>query len=181
IAGTRVVRVGETLDIDALLRWMVEQGFERVPAIEIPGEFCMHGGILDLFPADAEDPIRIELFGNEVESIRRFDAETQRKLEDLTEVELTIVGARKETPAEADSSSGDGHARSKDRSAARPADESLLDSLPAGTWIALGELADMLEEGKTYLTRLENPQGLFSVAHTMERLVKFPTVTIAAI
>ena len=38
-------------------------GFERVPAIEIPGEFCMHGGIFDLFPADAEDPVRIELFG----------------------------------------------------------------------------------------------------------------------
>ena len=48
-----------------------------MPAIEIPGEFCMHGGILDLFPADAEDPIRIELFGEEVERIRRFDAETQ--------------------------------------------------------------------------------------------------------
>ncbi len=87
------VRVGETLEIETLLRWLVEQGFERVPAIEVPGEFCLHGGILDLFPADAEDPIRIELFGNEIESIRRFDAETQRKLEELTEVELTIVGA----------------------------------------------------------------------------------------
>lgn len=75
-AGTRVVRVGETLEIETLLRWLVEQGFERVPAIEVPGEFCLHGGILDLFPADAEDPIRIELFGNEIESIRRFDAET---------------------------------------------------------------------------------------------------------
>ncbi len=181
-AGTRTVRVGETLDIDALLRWLVEQGFEHVPAIEIPGEFCMHGGILDLFPADAEDPIRIELFGNEVESIRRFDAETQRKLEDLTEVELTIVGARKDpekrlkvriSPTE--------RARRAAAPANRPADESLLDSLPPGTWIALGEVADIVEEGKTYLTRMENPRGLFSVAHTMERLTKFPSLTIAAI
>jgi transcription-repair coupling factor (superfamily II helicase) len=176
VAGTRIVRVGETLDIDGLLRWLVEQGFEHVSAIEIPGEFCMHGGILDLFPADAEDPIRIELFGNEVESIRRFDAETQRKLEDLTEVELTIVGARKET-TDADSTPADG----KGRSGGQSVGESLIDSLPTGTRIALGELADIVEEGKTYLNRMENPRGLFTVAHTMERLTKFPSLTIAAI
>jgi transcription-repair coupling factor (superfamily II helicase) len=176
-AGTRTVHVGETLDIDGLLRWLVEQGFERVPAIEVPGEFCLHGGIFDLFPADAEDPIRIELFGNEVESIRRFDAETQRKLEDLTEIELTIVGARKDGPDESGSSAADGNGHNK----ARAAEESLLDSLPPGTWIALGELADLVEEGKTYLTRMENPRGLFSVPHTMERITKLPTLTIAAI
>jgi transcription-repair coupling factor (superfamily II helicase) len=176
-AGTRVVRVGETLEIETLLRWLVEQGFERVPAIEVPGEFCLHGGILDLFPADAEDPIRIELFGNEIESIRRFDAETQRKLEELTEVELTIVGARAEGSDDLLSSTPGGNGLRTGRAA----EESLLDSLPPGTWIALGELADIVEEGKTYLTRMENPRGLFSVPHTMERLTKFPSVTIAAI
>jgi transcription-repair coupling factor (superfamily II helicase) len=175
--GTRVVRVGETLEIETLLRWLVEQGFERVPAIEVPGEFCLHGGILDLFPADAEDPIRIELFGNEIESIRRFDAETQRKLEELTEVELTIVGARQEGSDDLVSNASGGNGPRTGRTA----EESLLDSLPPGTWIALGELADIVEEGKTYLTRMENPRGLFSVPHTMERLTKFPSVTIAAI
>ncbi len=182
VAGTRTVRVGETLEIDGLLRWLVEQGFERVPAIEIAGEFCMHGGILDLFPADAEDPIRIELFGEEVESIRRFDAETQRKLEDLTEVELTIVGARKEPAADLGESAAEDKGLRNDRTANdRAAEESLIDSLPAGTWIALGELADIVEEGKTYLMRMENPRGLFTVAHTLERLTKFPSLTVAAI
>jgi transcription-repair coupling factor (superfamily II helicase) len=182
VAGTRTVRVGETLEIDGLLRWLVEQGFERVPAIEIAGEFCMHGGILDLFPADAEDPIRIELFGEEVESIRRFDAETQRKLEDLTEVELTIVGARKEPAADLGESATEDKGSRNDRTANdRAAEESLIDSLPAGTWIALGELADIVEEGKTYLMRMENPRGLFTVAHTLERLTKFPSLTVAAI
>ncbi len=176
-AGTRTVRVGETLEIEGLLRWLVEQGFERVPAIEVPGEFCLHGGIFDLFPADAEDPIRIELFGEEVESIRRFDAETQRKLEDLTEVELTIVGARNDAATELGSDSPEDN-RSRN---GRAADESLIDSLPAGTWIALGEIADIVEEGKTYLTRMENPRGLFSVPYTLERLTQFPSLTIAAI
>jgi transcription-repair coupling factor (superfamily II helicase) len=177
VAGTRIVRVGETLEIDGLLRWLVEQGFERVPAIEVPGEFCLHGGILDLFPADAEDPIRIELFGEEVESIRRFDAETQRKLEDLTEVELTIVGARKEPADDLGASAVEDKGSRIDRAA----EESLIDSLPAGTWIALGELADIVDEGKTYLMRMENPRGLFTVAHTLERLTKFPSLTVAAI
>ena len=97
--GTRRVRVGDAVDTEELLRWLVDRGFERVPAIEVPGEFSMHGGIFDLFPADAEDPVRIELFGNEVESIRRFDAETQRKLEDLSEVELTVLAGRLRGPA----------------------------------------------------------------------------------
>ena len=63
----------------------------------------------------------------------------------------------------------------------RAAEESLIDSLPAGTWIVLGELADIVEEGKTYLMRIENPRGLFTVAHTLERLTKFPSLTVAAI
>ena len=98
LQGTRRVCVGDVVDTEELLRWLVDRGFERVPAIEVPGEFCMHGGIFDLFPADAEDPVRIELFGNEVESIRRFDAETQRKLEDLTEVELTVAPQSRRRP-----------------------------------------------------------------------------------
>src|SRR5262249_55900302 len=68
--GTRRLRVGEDLETEELLRWLVDRGFERVPAIEVPGEFSLHGGILDLYPADVEDPIRVELFGDTIDSIR---------------------------------------------------------------------------------------------------------------
>jgi len=168
--GTRVVRVGDRLDTEDMLRWLIERGFERVPAIEVRGEFSMHGGILDLFPADAEDPLRIELFGNEIESIRRFDAETQRKLAELTEVELTVLGA---VPREANGTS--------QPAGSSGAGESFLDLLPEGTCVALCELTEMLDEAKAYLGRLDNARGLFSVPATMERLTQFPSVTIAAI
>ncbi len=158
--GTRRVRVGDVVDTEELLRWLVDRGFERVPAIEVPGEFCMHGGIFDLFPADAEDPVRIELFGNEVESIRRFDAETQRKLEDLTEVELTVLkaGGGSQAPT-----------------------EGFLDALPAETRVVLCEVSDLMDEAKAYLGRLDDARGLFSIPATMTRLTQFPSVTIAAI
>ena len=78
-ASTRTLAVGETIEPEQLVRWLVDRGFARVAAIELSGEFSMHGGILDLFPQTEADPFRIEFFGDEIESIRRFDATTQRK------------------------------------------------------------------------------------------------------
>ena len=170
-AGNARVSAWETsVDTEDLLRWLVDCGFERVPAIEVPGEFCLHGGIFDLFPADAEDPVRIELFGNEVESIRRFDAETQRKLEDLTEVELTVLRA---------GSAGSRHGqvlrrRPTTRKVHNRSGESFLESLPAESAVVLCELGDLLEEAKAYLGRLDDARGLFSVPATMARLTQFP-------
>lgn len=174
--GTRRVRVGDSVDTEDLLRWLVDCGFERVPAIEVPGEFCLHGGIFDLFPADAEDPVRIELFGNEVESIRRFDAETQRKLEDLTEVELTVLRARS-----GGSEAGKSSQKYAGAAPAEPEGESFLESISAESAVILCELGDLVEEAKAYLGRLDDVKGLFSVPATMTRLTKFPSASIAAI
>ena len=73
-ASSRVLRVGKDVDVEELLRWLIERGFERVPAVELPGEVSVHGGIVDIFPTDSEDPLRLEFFGDELESLRRFDA-----------------------------------------------------------------------------------------------------------
>ncbi|MGQ0633503.1 MAG: transcription-repair coupling factor [Planctomycetaceae bacterium] len=165
--ATHSLRVGDSLAPDDLLRWLVEQGFENVTAIELPGEFSMHGGILDVFPHSDAEPLRIEFFGDEIESIRRFEVETQRKTDDLTEIAL--VAARPVSGAAAD-----------EASAVDPS-TSALDWLPEGSRIALVELAEMLDEGRHYLGRLDNPRGFFSVDSTIQRCIAFPTVTIAAI
>ena len=73
--GRRVVAVEE------LTAWLVERGMARVEVVEVAGEFSLRGGILDVFPPDAAEPVRIEFFGDEVESIRPFDPETQRSLD----------------------------------------------------------------------------------------------------
>jgi len=162
-AGTRLLKVGDVLDANELLRWLVQRGFERVPTIERPGEFCVHGGIIDLFPPAAINPIRMELFGEDIDSLRYFDVETQRKVEDLQTVRITAVT----TAADEDSSSW--------------GEANLLDSLPADCWIAMSELQDIVEEGKRYLQRLENPRGLFGVDATLARCTAHPTVTISAL
>jgi len=172
--GMRGLSVGEERDPDELLRWLVERGFERVPAIEVPGEFSMHGGIVDLFPPDATDPFRIEFFGDEIESIRRFDVLSQRKLEDLKEVQLTLVApADRETNGRLKSGSGGDDVRQTGNS--------FVDSLPPESWIVLAELADLVEEGKSHLARLDDPRGLFSAEAALARCTQHATVTVSAI
>jgi len=180
-AATRTLQVGEEIDVEAFLRWLIQRGCERVTAIEMPGEFSMHGGILDIFSPDAFDPLRIEFFGDQIESIRRFDVETQRKLQDLIETDLALV-----SPVESRESRVESERRSVDPRPStldpRPStSESFLDSLSAESWIVLVELTELLDEGKQYLARLADPRGLYSVAATMARATEFPTVTLAAI
>ena len=92
-AATREIRVGGRVDEQELTRWLVERGGHATTAVELPGEFSLRGGILDIFAPDAEDPVRIELFGDEVESIRRFDVATQRSLATLEATTITLLGA----------------------------------------------------------------------------------------
>ena len=92
-AATREIRVGGRVDEQELTRWLVERGGHATTAVELPGEFSLRGGILDIFAPDAEDPVRIELFGDEVESIRRFDVATQRSLATLEVDDDHALGA----------------------------------------------------------------------------------------
>ncbi|MGM8366141.1 transcription-repair coupling factor [Virgibacillus sp. W0181] len=80
---------GETIIIDACLQALIDMGYERVEMVTAPGEFSVRGGIIDIYPVTEKYPVRIELFDDEVDSIRYFDADTQRSMEKRTEV---IVG-----------------------------------------------------------------------------------------
>ncbi len=80
VAGTRVLRIGQGLDLEKTLHGWQEIGYEPVSVVEMAGQFSRRGGIVDIFPAAAERPVRIELFGDEVESMRYFDPTTQRSL-----------------------------------------------------------------------------------------------------
>ncbi|MDW8068023.1 MAG: transcription-repair coupling factor [Anaerolineae bacterium] len=95
-AGNHTLRVGQTLDLEATLRRWAGLGYEPVSVVEMPGQFSHRGGILDIFPPGDDAPVRIELFGPEIESIRRFDPATQRSAARLEEV--TVVPAREALP-----------------------------------------------------------------------------------
>jgi transcription-repair coupling factor (superfamily II helicase) len=77
------LEVGQTIDRDALVEQLVAAGYARMPLVEERGELAVRGGIVDLFPPHRRRPVRIELLGDEVESIREFDAASQRSQEKL--------------------------------------------------------------------------------------------------
>jgi transcription-repair coupling factor (superfamily II helicase) len=78
LASMKILRVGAVIDFEKTLQEWQEIGYERVSVVEAPGQFSQRGGILDLFPAAAPFPVRIELFGDEVDTLRYFDPSTQR-------------------------------------------------------------------------------------------------------
>ncbi len=156
----RLIRVEQTLPMEKLVLWLTEQNFQPMTAVEMPGEFSRRGGILDVYSPDAEAPYRLEFVGDEVESIRQFSPESQRSLGDLKAVEIT---AQNQDLAGADALRGH-----------------LCDYLPPGSWTLLAELAELEEQGKSYLERAASIIGLFSVPGVFQQLIRFPNVRLSA-
>ncbi|MGE5628190.1 MAG: transcription-repair coupling factor [Solirubrobacterales bacterium] len=82
------VSVGDIKDFDDLNIKLIQSGYQRVDLVEGRGEFSIRGGILDIFPPSSPDPYRIELFGDEVDSIRSFNTESQRSIEKVKNIEI---------------------------------------------------------------------------------------------
>ena len=85
---TITVNTGDTAPPAALIETLVRNGFEHVEFVEQPGELAMRGGILDVFPFVGDYPVRLEFFGDEIDSIREFDIHTQRSVSRLTTARL---------------------------------------------------------------------------------------------
>ena len=84
----RTFKVGDAVDFEAIKKDMVLLGYDREEQIEGPGQFAVRGGILDIYPLTEEVPIRVELWGDEIDSIRTFDVESQRSIENLQEITI---------------------------------------------------------------------------------------------
>ena len=84
----RRITVGSRVDVESLLHWAVAHGYLSVPLVQAPGELAHRGGIVDLFAPGSDLPVRVDLFGDEVETIRTFDPSTQRSTARLREIRL---------------------------------------------------------------------------------------------
>lgn len=82
------ISVGDEVDFKELSKILVEAGYDRVDVVEGKGEFSLRGGLLDLFPTNSIYPYRIELFGDEIDSIRTFNTESQRSIEKVNCIEV---------------------------------------------------------------------------------------------
>jgi transcription-repair coupling factor (superfamily II helicase) len=155
--SSRLLRRGDSIDGDELLRWLAASHFHPTSAVELPGEFSHRGGIIDIFAPDWEQPVRVELFDDKIESLRQFEISSQRSLNTFDELEVTILDSLKTGEAQ------------------------FADFLPADTWFLFLELEQIEQVGKQYLERLENPQGMHSVATVLRRCRQFGVSTASAI
>ena len=87
-AFTFFLKQGTRLDVDALRAQLALAGYQHVTQVVSPGEFSVRGGLIDLFPMGSTLPYRLDLFGDDIESIKTFDADTQRTLYPVPEVRL---------------------------------------------------------------------------------------------
>ena len=93
------IRMGDEVPLEDVLAHLESIGYEKREPVEMVGEYSLRGGILDIFPAEADRPVRIELFGDLIESIRRFDVETQRSVLKTNEVTVLPLLEYPKSPA----------------------------------------------------------------------------------
>ncbi|MEM7240223.1 MAG: transcription-repair coupling factor, partial [Pseudomonadota bacterium] len=83
-----IAEASQQIDIDGLITWLTGMGYNRASTVIEAGDFAVRGGIIDIFPPGERNPVRLDFFGDVLESARRFDAESQRTLETIGRVEL---------------------------------------------------------------------------------------------
>ncbi|MBA0446316.1 transcription-repair coupling factor [Stenotrophomonas maltophilia] len=88
IGGSFDLKVGQRLDLEAEKRRLESAGYRNVPQVMDPGDFAVRGGLLDVFPMGAEEPLRVELLDEDIDSIRAFDPESQRSLDRVEAVHM---------------------------------------------------------------------------------------------
>jgi len=88
IGGSFDLKVGQRLDLEAEKRRLESAGYRNVPQVMDPGDFAVRGGLLDVFPMGADEPLRVELLDEDIDSIRAFDPESQRSLDKVESVHM---------------------------------------------------------------------------------------------
>jgi len=152
-AGRLSLRGGDEMPVETLFQWLVAGGFEHVEQVDQQGEFAHRGGIVDIFPMGSAQAVRVEFFGDRVESVRLFDLDTQRSTRTVDCFDLTVAAAALQADP----------ARST----------SLLDYLPAETVVCMVEPAEVRELAGELFRRLEetraadslrllDPEGVFA-------------------
>ncbi len=148
----RIIATGRRVDVDDLRNWLVQAGYHATSSVQLPGEFAMRGGIMDIYPPDEPMPVRIELFDNEVESLRTFDITSQRSIEQRSELQLLAVQG----------------------SVAQ--DGSLLDYLTERTVVFVHEQRTITAATDAFLHRVPFPERFPAPETAWKRIGEFPIV-----
>ena len=145
--------VGREFDMQEIAAWLVARGFERLDQVEQPGDFAIRGGILDIFDSPDQDPLRLEFFGDELESIRRFEVSSQRSTQNVQDAQITRVGSAATNDAQQTCC--------------------FLNYLPDHCLLVLNEPAEVAEVANTLLERMDQPVGYFTFPALMQNADRF--------
>jgi transcription-repair coupling factor (superfamily II helicase) len=176
-SSTRRLAVGDNVEPEEIRRWLAEAGFSATTAVQLPGEFATRGGLLDIYSADQPQPLRLEWFGDEIESIRRFDPGSQRSIESLQQVEITAVGV---TPDPVLADPYNDPVRAEQSPAVKRSTDALgpiTDYLPADTLIVLVDPSDAKKSAEDLYRRSSAGANLISFDELMKSLSTFRIVT----
>ncbi len=153
LEGDKQVLVsGKRIDLIALRKWLLLSGYHSTSSVQLPGEFAVRGGILDIFPPDEPLPIRVELFDDEIESLRSFDVVSQRSIEKREQLQLLAVQG----------------------SVAQ--DGSLLDYLPVDTLVVIFEQPSIMAAAQLFLQRVPFPERFAAPETIWQRLLQHETL-----
>ncbi len=165
--GCLHLHTGETRNLEQLAEEIAHAGYQQMDLVDVPGTFSRRGGILDIFPANQEHPIRLEFFGDEIESIRLFSPDDQRSFRTLSEVN-TIPSREIILPKEAGARFGQkpglrGHPMAALAEAERLPDgaefyaplfterlETLFDYLPGDTVVVLDQPGELRKQAEAF-------------------------------
>ena len=141
----------EAVSFDGMLTWLADSGYERVEDIEVLGDFACRGGIIDVYAPGNDQPIRIEFFGDEIDSIRFFDIDTRRSIQNI--VEVVLPNCKKEDRIESQGT--------------------LLEYMPANTIVMIEEGTEVIEFGRIFRDRAWQPESMWEVEDIFKAAAKF--------
>ena len=153
----RRLRRGDALDPLDLIEWLEAQGYEPEAQVTQKGELALRGGIVDVFPLNGPWPVRLEFFGNELESLRLFDPATQVSREEIPAVTLAPAGELgflQRLAAAAEPAADLAEGQSPTVSVVAETFSTLLDHLPADTLVLLCEPESLADHVRNYSQRL---------------------------
>ncbi|MBI2434759.1 MAG: transcription-repair coupling factor [Candidatus Hydrogenedentes bacterium] len=157
---------GQEIDLDRLLEHLIRMGYKREVMVENRGEISVRGGIVDIFPISSELPYRIELFGDEIESIRKFEPETQRSIERADSIQLLPRSEKNMLRQTAKDAQGLG---------------ALTEYFPENTLVVMDEPMAILEEVAQVESQIGDSPFYGRWDQTLEQLKKLSLLSLAQV
>jgi transcription-repair coupling factor (superfamily II helicase) len=160
------LKPGMTLPPEKLIRWLVDHGYNRLDQVEVPGDFAVHGGIVDLYlPGDFEQAVgevgltaRVDFFGDEIESIRRFSLDTLGSQSPLDALTISDIKGQVKDVSES---------------------TILFNYLPRGTILVFWAPLEIAEQSKSYLDRLPEASGVYPLQAILRHASAFTCVELS--